>query len=67
MFPDQAAVIENSWSGWTQTDVYDGNDIGHGQGLRGRASLGPAAGRLPEPSIGHGEAVRAMVSAFEEE
>jgi len=26
VFPDQAAVIENSWSGWTQTDVYDGND-----------------------------------------
>ncbi len=26
MFPDQAELIENSWSGWNNLDVYEGSD-----------------------------------------
>ena len=28
MLPDQADLIQNSWSGWNNLDVYDGADTG---------------------------------------
>lgn len=26
MFPEQSALVENTWNGWAKTDVYDGTD-----------------------------------------
>ncbi len=64
MFPDQAELIGNSWSGWNNLDVYEGNRYRMARAYEIEQAWGHGQEDYLNRKLGNGAVFRVVVPAF---